>query len=148
MKLFHNIISFIFQPLLMPTLGISIFLFSIGKPVFTNPSTWLAIGSTFVFTALLPAIPILMFMRRGYIKDLYISEREQRTLPYLFALLAYSFWTVFLLRVLQMPLFIVAMAIGATASIVIITLINFRWKISAHLSGVGVWREVFSAIVT
>ncbi|HOG05048.1 MAG TPA: hypothetical protein PK978_02290 [Paludibacter sp.] len=137
MKLFHNIISFIFQPLLMPTLGISIFLFSIGKPVFTSPSTWLAIGSTFVFTALLPAIPILMFMRRGYIKDLYISEREQRTLPYLFALLAYSFWTVFLLRVLQMPLFIVAMAIGATASIVIITLINFRWKISAHLSGVG-----------
>jgi membrane-associated phospholipid phosphatase len=52
-------------------------------------------------------------------------------------LLAYSFWTVFLLRVLQMPLFIVAMAIGATMSIIIITIINFRWKISAHLSGVG-----------
>lgn len=137
MKRFHHIISFIFQPLWMPTTGISIFLLSIGKPVMTNASSWFAIGSTFVFTALLPAIPILMFMRRGDIKDLYISKKEQRTFPYMFALLAYSFWTVFLLRVLQMPLFIVAMAIGATMSIIIITIINFRWKISAHLSGVG-----------
>ena len=36
-----------------------------------------------------------------------------------------------------MPPFIVAMGAGSVVSIVIITLINMRWKISAHLSGIG-----------
>lgn len=36
-----------------------------------------------------------------------------------------------------MPLFLVFMGLGSTLSILVITLINTRWKISAHLSGVG-----------
>lgn len=36
-----------------------------------------------------------------------------------------------------MPLFLVLMGVGSTLSIIAITLINSRWKISAHLSGIG-----------
>jgi membrane-associated phospholipid phosphatase len=78
-----------------------------------------------------------MMLRKGQIKDLYISKKEQRTFPYLFSLLAYTFWTIFLWRVLQVPFFIVTMGIGSVISIIIITLINIKWKISAHLSGIG-----------
>lgn len=137
MKKFLTIVSFVFQPLLMPTFGIIILLFTYLSDFYTDTWKWLAVGGTFLFTALLPATPIIMMLRRGQIKDLYISKRSQRTFPYLFALLAYTFWTVFLWRVLQMPFFIVAMGIGSVVSIVIITLINMKWKISAHLSGIG-----------
>jgi membrane-associated phospholipid phosphatase len=137
MKQFLKVISFVFQPLLMPTFGIIMLLFTNLALFYTDIWKWFALGGTFLFTALLPATPILMMLRKGQIRDLYISKREQRTFPYLFSLLAYTFWTIFLWRVLQMPFFIVAMGIGSVLSIIIITLINMKWKISAHLSGVG-----------
>ncbi len=58
-------------------------------------------------------------------------------MPYLFSMIAYVFWTMFMWRILKMPLFLVFMGVGSTLSLVIITLINTRWKISAHLSGIG-----------
>lgn len=137
MKQFLKVISFVFQPLLMPTFGIGMLLFTNLALFYTDIWKWFALGGTFLFTAILPATPILMMMRKGQIRDLYISKREQRTFPYLFSLLAYIFWTVFMWRVLQVPFFIVAMGIGSVLSIIIITLINMKWKISAHLSGIG-----------
>ncbi|OIP83281.1 MAG: hypothetical protein AUK44_05690 [Porphyromonadaceae bacterium CG2_30_38_12] len=121
----------------MPTLGMSML---INLNVFdTIPSLWriIAVVGTFIFTGLMPAVPILLLMRKGEISDLFISKREQRTMPYLFSFLAYAFWTMFLFRVLKLPLFMVGIGVGTTASILIITLINLRWKISAHLSGIG-----------
>ncbi len=137
MKQFLKVISFVFQPLLMPTFGIAMLLFTNLVLFYTDIWKWFALGGTFLFTAILPATPILMMMRKGQIKDLYISKREQRTFPYLFSLLAYIFWTVFMWRVLQVPFFIVAMGVGSVLSIIIITLVNMKWKISAHLSGIG-----------
>jgi membrane-associated phospholipid phosphatase len=137
MKRFFNIVSIVFQPLLMPTYGMAML---INLDVFdVIPFVWrmLAIVGTFVFTGLMPAAPILLMMRKGEVSDLFISKREQRTMPYLFSFLAYAFWTLFLLRVLKLPMFMVAIGIGTTLSILLITLINLKWKISAHLSGIG-----------
>lgn len=134
---FYKIVSFVFQPLLMPTFGILFLISTYLGMTYSVGWRWIAFIGSFIFTALLPALPIIMMMRRGQIKDLYISKREQRTFPYLFALVAYTFWTVFMLRVLHLPFFIVAMGIGSVLSIIIITLVNTKWKISAHLSGIG-----------
>lgn len=137
MKRFYNIVSFVFQPLLMPTYGMAML---INLDVFdVIPFIWrlIAIVGTFIFTGLMPAAPILLMMRKGEVSDLFISKREQRTMPYLFSFLSYAFWTLFLLRVLKLPMFMVAIGIGTTLSILIITLINLKWKISAHLSGIG-----------
>lgn len=134
---FHKVVSFILQPLLMPSIGIILLVLSPLGMYFTSTWKWFAVIGTFLFTALLPATPILMMLRNGQIKDLYISKREQRTMPYLFSLVAYIFWTLFMWRILKMPLFLVLMGVGSTLSIIAITLINSRWKISAHLSGIG-----------
>lgn len=137
MKKFFNIVSFVFQPLLMPTYGI---LLLTNMDVFQSlPLNWriIAVVGTLLFTGILPAAPILLMMRKGDVHDIFISRREERTLPYLFSFLAYIFWTFFMYRILQLPLFMVAMGIGSAISIGIITLINLKWKISAHLSGIG-----------
>jgi len=103
------------------------------------PLNWriMAVVGTLLFTGILPATPILLMIKKGDVHDLFISRREERTLPYLFSFLAYIFWTFFMYRILQLPLFMVAMGIGSAISIVLITLINLKWKISAHLSGIG-----------
>ncbi len=98
---------------------------------------WISIIGTFIFTAVLPAIPILVMLRKGEINDLFISKKEERTMPYLISFLAYVFWSMFMWRTLQFPMFIVAMGIGSAISIITITIINLKWKISAHLGGVG-----------
>ncbi|MBP6610181.1 MAG: phosphatase PAP2 family protein [Paludibacter sp.] len=137
MKKFHNIISLVFQPLFMPTIGM---IMLINLDIFNAiPLLWrvIAVVGTFIFTGLMPAVPILLLLKKGDVSDLFISKREQRTMPYLFSFLSYAFWTLFLLRVLKLPLFIVAVGIGTTLSILLITFINFKWKISAHLSGIG-----------
>ncbi len=137
MKKFHKIVSFVLQPLFMPVFGmillVSMELFS----VFTFGWKLNAVLVTFVFTALAPAVPILLLMSRGKIRDLFISKREERTIPYLLSFISYLFWTLFLWKILGFPLSLVAMGIGASISILIITIINLKWKISAHMSGIG-----------
>ena len=137
MKTFYKAITLIFQPLLMPTFGMMILMnmtFFVGLPPLWR---WISIIGTFIFTAVLPAIPILVMLRKGEINDLFISKKEQRTMPYLISFLAYVFWSMFMWRTLQFPIFIVAMGIGSAVSIITITVINLKWKISAHLGGVG-----------
>jgi len=137
MKTFYKAITLIFQPLLMPTFGMIILMnmtFFVGLPPLWR---WISIIGTFIFTAVLPAIPILVMLRKGEINDLFISKKEERTMPYLFSFLAYVFWSMFMWRTLQFPMFIVAMGIGSAISIITITVINLKWKISAHLGGVG-----------
>ncbi len=60
MKILYKIISIILQPILLPTYGI---LLLIQIPVFANlPMQWkaIAVGGTFLFTALLPSIPVVI----------------------------------------------------------------------------------------
>jgi hypothetical protein len=137
MKTFYKIITLVFQPLLMPTYGMILLM---NMDIFTALPTvwrWIAIVGTFIFTGILPALPIWLMIKKGEVHDIFISKKEERTMPYLFSLLAYSFWTLFMWRTLQFPTFIVAMGISSTVSIFVIVLINLKWEISAHLAGIG-----------
>jgi len=137
MKRIHQLTSLVFQPLLIPTFAM---LLLMNMDVFILlPLQWRlkAIVGTFIFTGLLPALPIWLLMKRGEVNDLFISKREERTMPYLFSFMAYVFWALFMWRTLQFPMFIVAMGMGSAVSIFIIILINLRWKISAHAAGMG-----------
>ncbi len=137
MRTFYKIISIVFQPIFIPTYGM---LMLMNMDIFSViPGLWrlIAIIGTFIFTGVFPAIPILLLMRRGEVHDIFISKREERTMPYLFSFMAYVFWALFMWRTLQFPNFIVGMGIGSAVSIFIIIFINLKWKISAHVSSMG-----------
>ena len=137
MRTFYKAVSLVFQPLLMPTYAMILLMnMDIFMPM---PSIWrwVAIIGTLMFTGILPALPIWLMMKRGEIKDLFISRKEERTMPYLFSFMAYVFWSLFMWRTLQFPTFIVAMGMGSALSIFIVVFINLKWKISAHLVALG-----------
>jgi len=137
MKTFHNIISLVFQPLLMPVYGMALLMNMDVFAMLPSLWRWIAIIGTFVFTGILPAVPIYILMRKGEVNDLFISKKEERTMPYLFSFMAYVFWALFMWRTLQFPTFIVAMGMGSALSIFVVTIINLKWKISAHMAGAG-----------
>lgn len=137
MKTFYNVISLVFQPLLIPTYAM---LLLMNMDIFVPmPLFWrlVAIIGTLLFTGILPALPIWLMMRKGEVQDLFISKKEERTMPYLFSLMAYVFWALFMWRTLLFPLFIVAMGMGSAISIFVIVFVNLKWKISAHAAGMG-----------
>lgn len=133
-----KIISFFFQPLLMPTLAMFILLrmpvyFAVIIPA---SAKWMLFGIVFFTTFLLPASFIFFMMKKGLIHSLYIDAREQRTVPYVisavFFLLCY-----YLLRNLQLSPVYSNFMIGAVLLVICVLLINLFWKISSHMAAVG-----------
>lgn len=136
MKTFYKAISGIFMPLLMPTYG-TILLLLLILPATSPLLKWITLGGTVLFTLILPIIPILILWKRKSISNLSLPNKEERVAPYLFTFLGFVFWAFFLFRTVQLPMYVVGAGAGSAISIFLITIINLRWKISAHTTGIG-----------
>ncbi len=137
MKTFLKLITYVFQPLLIPTFGMILLMQLSLFQLFPFTYRLFAVAGTTLFTCILPLLPILFMMKNRQITDIFISKREERTMPYLFSLLAYVFWVLFLWRTLQFPMEFVLLALGSVVSVVLMVFINLKWKISAHTAGMG-----------
>lgn len=131
-------LSILFYPLLAPTYGALLYFLALQR-LQTYPMALAAIGvgGTLLLTCLLPLSILLVMLRRGNITDLYINNPKQRTMPYIYCAIGFVFWTYFCSQVLHLPAFFVYSAGGGTAALLLVLLINLRWKISAHLTGMG-----------
>jgi membrane-associated phospholipid phosphatase len=131
--------SVLLHPLLMPTYGMVLFCCGIGHLNTRLPLafTILAITGTLFFTFFVPAAGIWYLWKTKRIDSLHIEDPKQRTAPYISTIMAYAFWTYFLHFLLQLPSFMSIVALGAIFALVVVTFINLKWKISAHLTGIG-----------
>ena len=131
--------SVVLYPLFIPTYGIALFCYAYTIHVLPLNVKWMlvAVIATFVLTCLLPLSVILYLVKRGKVQDIQIEDSRERTIPYHYAILGFAFWAYLVVRILHAPLFLSFIAIGATIAILIVQLINRRWKISAHLTGFG-----------
>lgn len=122
----------------MPTYGMICYCLAFSSQQIPLPMVyWLvACIGTFVITAFIPLTLILFFKRRGAISDFSISKAQERTQIYWFTILCYAFWIYFTFKIIHTP-FVAMVGIWATIALVLVTLINYRWKISAHLTGLG-----------
>ena len=140
LRLAAQTLSYVFYPLFVPSYGMVLFCLSLSTVEGDSLplASWLVcVGTTFVLTALIPLTAIMIRLRRGKITDLYITNPEQRTVPYLYATLGFSFWVYFMVAVLHAPVYINLVVLGATMALLGVMLIN-RWrKISAHLTAMG-----------
>lgn len=85
------------------------------------------------------AIPVLMFlMMRLFhlIETLSIRERKERIFPFITVILSYGALAVTIHR-MHVPLFVIHYVYGAMLALVVITIITLKWKISAHMTGIG-----------
>ena len=132
-------LSALLYPLFVPTYGVALFCYAFSHQIHPLPAIWwvVAVTGTFFLTCILPVSAIWMLIRQGKVKDLEIADAGERTMPYIYAVLGFGFWSYLMIAVLHAPLFLGAVAVGATVAIGLIAVINRRWKISAHLTGMG-----------
>ena len=135
---FSKFVSFLFQPLLMPTLG---FIILLQMPVYfavviPASAKWMLMGIVFFTTFVLPAAFIFFMIRRGMIGSLYIDSREERTVPYIITIVFFIL-TYYLLKRLQLSHIYAFFMLNAILRVISVLLINMFWKISSHMAAIG-----------
>ncbi|MCK5170538.1 MAG: hypothetical protein KAQ75_11720 [Bacteroidales bacterium] len=132
-----KIFSVLFHPLLLPTIGILI-LFNSGSvleylPYQAKKVIFLVVG---VSTFILPLTFVPFFIFQKIIKNVQMENNRERLIPFFVTSVLY-FFCYYLLARLGAPPTILKFILAATTTVVILFLLSFKWKISAHMMGVG-----------
>jgi hypothetical protein len=132
------IISVVFQPLLMPTLVFGLILFAV--PQATTISDEIKYGLFFLLvlsTLFIPMITILGLRLSGLVKSLHMEDRNDRIIPFLITCVFFILTTYFFYKKNELdPILWQGMSI-ISVSVILLTMVTFFWKISAHMIGVG-----------
>ena len=145
----------VFHPLILTTyLFALLFLLApdlIGVSAFELP----ALGSLLLLlclnTFIAPALIIYYFRKMGVISSIYVDDVTERRLPYLACVVVYGIATYLFGWQLQpigelAPQISVILA-SVTLSLVLVTMVSYFWKISAHGTGIGGSIGMLSALI-
>ena len=136
MKSISHVISTVFQPLLMPTYEVMLlFVYTYFGTMYKH-QFWQIITPVVLFSFVVPTILIIMLYRMDFISDLSLKVRRERFYPYIVTLLSYIAMIVFYYR-MHMPLWFLMIMAASIVIMVIAILITLKWKISAHMFGIG-----------
>ena len=129
--------SIVFHPLLMPLYGLAILLWA---PTFLKYLpveakrvlfTVILIDNVFIPLALIP------FLRyRNLISSFHIDDRKERIIPLLITSILYC-TTSFIVFRYQIPFFLKSFIFATSVVAIVVSMINFWWKISIHAVGAG-----------
>jgi len=136
--LFAKTVSYLFHPLLLPTLGLFL-IFNINEAGLWIPTMEMQsflYSITLLATLFLPLTTVLVLVRLNIVNSLEMTSKEERKIPYLASAAFYFSESYFLLKV-DVPVLVQAMMLGATLLILITLIINLYWLVSAHMVGIG-----------
>ena len=136
MKAMANILSGLFHPLLMATYGMGLAFMSTYLVIYPLPLKLWILSGVFLMTAALHALFIYLMFQLKADADWSLDQRRRRTLPYLVYIGGSVASALFLYKML-MPFWISAMFLGVAIAMLLALCINFFWKISAHMIGLG-----------
>lgn len=133
---FSNILSWVLVPLLMPVYGL---ILSFGLSILDVAPMGMRVGFTLIVAGIcvfVPMILILLLKRMGLVDDLGLNGRKERLIPYIITAVCYG-GTAWFMAAKGAPLWLSLFFAGGALATVINTVINFRWKISAHAAGIA-----------
>lgn len=136
MKILSNIISIVFHPLLIVTYGVLLALTQTYLSEYPSQLKLAILGGTFLTTALIPGLFILLLIYNGAATDAELTDRKERAVPYLIIIISLLSCLYYLHR-MRMPFWLIAIVVGGCIALVVALCVNFFWKISAHMLGMG-----------
>ncbi|MCC8153772.1 MAG: hypothetical protein LIP01_05880 [Tannerellaceae bacterium] len=136
MRLFANIMSTILHPLLMVTYGVTIALSYTYLTIYPVEVKRFLLTGVFLTTAVVPGLFIYLLVRTGGASDLELTSRKERTVPYIIFILS-NLTCLFLMYRMRLPEWLMDSLVGVSVALLVALVINFFWKISAHMLGIG-----------
>jgi len=135
---FAQFISIISHPMFMPC-------YAFGLLFYTNPYINLMVSHSskqmvfillVIFSIVLPIITALILKQFKIIESLHMKSAQERIWPFMFTILWY-YMALQLLSKMYLPHSFILLMIGAICVISLALIITLRWKISAHMLGIG-----------
>lgn len=130
-------ISVLFHPLLMPVYGMLI-IFSSSTPFGVLPPNVkrlllliVAVNNIFIPISLLPFL-----MHMNFISEWNLGNKEERKVPMIISTILYATTSYIIFR-FPIPHFLKSFFFSTFLLSLIVTIVNFRWKISLHSVGLG-----------
>jgi len=137
MKVFSQIISYIFHPLIIPTIGMFI-IFNSGTYIsnLLPEAKRLIYILVFISTFLFPVLMIPFLLWQKIIKSVYVETTKERVIPMLLTLVFYYFG-YYIIGSNNISGLIRAFFLASIISLTVAFFINIKWKISTHMIGLG-----------
>jgi hypothetical protein len=132
-----KIISHVFHPLLVPTVGFMV-LFNSGTYLSYMPfnmKAWIT-SIVFVCTFFLPLMFIIFLRYQEIINNIQMRERRERFLPILITFFLFVF-CFYLIRRIDIPVMFHSFLLGGMITLLIMFFITLRYKVSMHMVGLG-----------
>lgn len=139
MQLTKNIakfLSWVLHPLMMPFYGMVLFFNVSYLIIFPFRVRALVALGVLIFTYVIPAVSILVLYKLKIVKRLSLTIREERFWPYLICLICYVVCGLMLFKI-RLPMWVSGYMAGGIIALIINILITLKWKVSAHLTGMG-----------
>lgn len=132
------IISVVFQPLVIPSLVFGLALFIVPESTsipesFKNRLFYLIALSTLV----IPMITIFGLRLSGTLKSIHMAELKDRSIPFTVTSVYYVLTVYLMYQQRQFDPLLWQVLGVMTLAIVVLTLVTFFWKMSAHMTGMG-----------
>ena len=142
---FAKVISIVFHPVLVPTLGV---LLMLNSGFYFSMLSWEAkryiLLVVFFTTSILPMLAVSIKAINPRF-DINMSKSTDRVFPQLAASIFYYIGFVLLGKVNLFPVFKLFM-LASVLVIVALLLISFKWKISNHMAAIGAVAGLFFAL--
>ena len=137
MKIFSKIISFLFHPMLMPTLGIFM-IFQAGTHVSFLPfeAKRIVYITVFLTTCILPLSLLPLLLQFGIIKSFQMETSRERVLPVFFTGFFY-YLGYLLLKKMGLSGIIGSFMLASLIAVLSAVVVTTFWKISLHTIGIG-----------
>ena len=134
--LLPRIISIVLHPFLMAMYGVCL-LFVYTDFKFILAGQFLVfLAPVFVFTILIPVNVLFIFKRIGLISDYDLKDKKERLVPFLSILISYLLQFYYFYDA-GLYIWFLALLLAPSILIIIGAAITLRWKISAHMMGIG-----------
>lgn len=148
-KKLAQFLSVILHPVLMPTYAL-LFIFQ-NNTFFVYSIPYQAKLALYLIvilnTCIFPVMVSYVLIKKGVIKSFEMEQREERMIPFISNLLLLLV-AAYLIRSLRLPQVFFQLLLGAAAALSIAILVNFKWKISIHMIGIGAMIGTFFGLST
>jgi hypothetical protein len=132
-----KLFSVIFHPLLMPTLGIYVILTSgTNASLLDSEAKNIILTLVMACTFIIPLAFVPFYYYWRITTSLTMSERQERIVPLAITGTLY-YVCFFILHQMGAPRIILAFLFATALTVIINLLVTLRWKISAHMTGIG-----------
>lgn len=134
---FAKIISHIFHPLLIPTVGFLVLFYSGTYLSYLpfNMKAWIT-SIVFVSTFFIPLMFILFLRYQEIINSVQMKERKERYVPIIFTFFLFVF-CFYLIRRIDIPSLFYSFLLGGLICLLVTFFITLQFKISIHMVGFG-----------